>query len=31
MPVRDSEPSPTVEEVLRFEDLPAGAMGSRRR
>jgi hypothetical protein len=27
MPVSESQPSPTVEEVLRFEDLPAGAIG----
>ena len=25
-----SESSPTVEEVLRFEDLPLGSLGSRR-
>jgi hypothetical protein len=29
-PVSASEPSPTVTEVLRFEDLPLGSRGTRR-
>jgi hypothetical protein len=28
--VSASEPSPTIEEVLRFEDLPLGSLASRR-
>ncbi len=29
-PVGSSQPSPTVTEVLRFEDLPLGSRGTRR-